>query len=114
MHDVLREAERLPEADQSFRPDLIRLVESAFKVLRLIVAKNVRGDAGAVGAKVLFDIAGFADPLRQRITQAVKAAEAAERVRRDEHAEQLATADREKQFAERRIRVHQADGRSRH
>lgn len=112
VHDVLREAERIPEVDLSFRPDLIRLVESAFKVLRLIVEKNVRGDAGAVGAKVLGDIAAFADPLRKRIVEAVEAAEAAERIRRDALAEQLAIAEREKLFAERRIRLHQDDART--
>ena len=107
VHDVLREAERVPAANLPFRPELVRLVESAFKVMRLIVEKNVRGTAGAVGAKVLGDIAAFADPLRQRIAAAADAAEAEERARRDHHAEQLATADREKLFAERRIRVHQ-------
>lgn len=112
VHDVLREAERIPEVNLPFRPELVRLVESAFKVMRLIVEKNVRGEAGAVGAKVLGDIAAFADPLRQRIMAAADAAEEAERRRRDLHAEQLATAEREKLFAERRIRLHQGDARA--
>lgn len=112
VHDVLREAERIPEINAPFRPDLIRLVESGFKVLRLIVEKNVRGDAGAVGVKVLGDIAAFADPLRHRIIEAIEAVEAAERARRDAHAEMVATSDREKLFAERRIRLHQDDARN--
>lgn len=109
VHDVLQEAERLPESDETFRPDLIRMVESGLKVMRLIVDRNVRGSAGAVGAKVLGDIAAFAQPLRARLIAAADAAEEEDRQRRDHHSDVLLASDRQRLIVERRIRLSQSE-----
>lgn len=109
VHDVLQEAERVLDDGDTFRPELIRLVESGFKVMRLIVDRNVRGTAGAVGAKVLSDIAAFARPLHARIVAAAEAAEAAERQRRDHHSDVLLASEQHRLIVERRIRLTQAE-----
>jgi two-component system chemotaxis response regulator CheY len=109
VHDVLQEAERLPPEDTGFRPDLMRLVDSAFKVMRLIVDRNVRGSAGAVGAKVMADITGFAHPLRGRILAAVETAEVTERDRRNNQADALLASEQQRLLVERRIRLTQAE-----
>lgn len=105
MHDLLREYERDTTACAPLQADVARLATVVVAAMKLVGDRQIRGNGGSTGAKLMAQIGAFANPLRIRITTAISDAERADRARRDAQAERRIEAEQNRWAMARRINL---------